>query len=205
NLCVITEISVQPFQAFFQPGHPTYSAKSVRFRMGHPISPIDGLGDWPSHLPVDDKFLWTYTSPEFSMAQENCLQKFKLPEPVLCIGGFVQIELLGRVQTQETDGLFYICVCRVEIMGQPLFPVFDVEILDPSGKFILKYYRLPENRPLPVSPYSEFATSPNLNLFRENWRGLEQLLNILHGNVPVLELDDRDDDDDDNDLDLIIL
>lgn len=26
--------------------------------------------------------------------QENCLQTFKLPEPVLCIGGYLQIELL---------------------------------------------------------------------------------------------------------------
>lgn len=42
------------------------------------------------------------------MAQENCLQKFKLPEPALCVGGILQIELLGRVQRQEMDGLYYI-------------------------------------------------------------------------------------------------
>lgn len=40
--------------------------------------------------------------------QENRLQIFKLPEPVLCVGGFLQIELLGRVQRQDVDGLFYI-------------------------------------------------------------------------------------------------
>lgn len=40
--------------------------------------------------------------------QENRLQNFKLPEPVLCIGGFLQIELSGRVQRQEMDDLFYI-------------------------------------------------------------------------------------------------
>lgn len=43
-----------------------------------------------------------------SHEQESCLQKFMLPEPVLCIGGILQIELLGRVQTQEMDGLYYI-------------------------------------------------------------------------------------------------
>ena len=43
-----------------------------------------------------------------SCEQENSLQKFKLPEPVLCIGGYLQIELLGRVQKQEMDGLYYI-------------------------------------------------------------------------------------------------
>ena len=43
-----------------------------------------------------------------SCEQENSLQKFKLSEPVLCIGGYLQIELLGRVQKQEMDGLYYI-------------------------------------------------------------------------------------------------
>ena len=36
------------------------------------------------------------------------MQKFTLPEPVLCIGGILQIELLGRAQREESDGLFYI-------------------------------------------------------------------------------------------------
>lgn len=70
--------------------------------------------------------------------QENRLQKFKLPEPVLCIGGILQIELLGRVQTQEMDGLLYICICYVQAMGIPLSPAFSVEILEPSGMFVLK-------------------------------------------------------------------
>ena len=57
--------------AYFQRGSPIYSAKSVRFRMGHPKSPNDLgsrlLGD---PLPsADDTFIWTYTSPEFPMAQ----------------------------------------------------------------------------------------------------------------------------------------
>ncbi|KAM3698624.1 hypothetical protein ACJW31_06G201600 [Castanea mollissima] len=71
EFCVITEIYIRPFKAFFQPGSPIYSAKSVRFRMGHPKSPND-LG---SHLlgdplpSADDTFIWTYTSPEFPMAQ----------------------------------------------------------------------------------------------------------------------------------------
>ncbi|KAL7214348.1 hypothetical protein ACSBR1_026709 [Camellia fascicularis] len=42
------------------------------------------------------------------MAQENRLQKYELPEPVLCIGGILQIELLGRAQREEIDGLYYI-------------------------------------------------------------------------------------------------
>ncbi|KAF3441273.1 hypothetical protein FNV43_RR15186 [Rhamnella rubrinervis] len=110
DFCIITEISVKPFKAYFQPGSPIYSARYVRFRVGHPkinlSLEIDSL-DESSH---DDKFIWTYTSQKFRMTQENILQKFKLPEPILCIGGILQIELLGRVQKQEMDGLFYICV-----------------------------------------------------------------------------------------------
>lgn len=212
--------------AFFQPGLPIYSARAVRFRMGHPKSP-NFEGDPSDESCHDDKFVWTYTSQEFPMAQVNSstlaiylsclyvfvfggivaindqnwkygtwqfdfisqilsfssdshsvftcwlklpfkmpleilnftspfpsdtyiiimdflckhvwklslhswsytrlcvvptllkwlvqvsrLQKFKLPEPVLCIGGYLQIELLGRVQRQEMDGLYYIWSVR---------------------------------------------------------------------------------------------
>ncbi|KAL0428931.1 UNVERIFIED_CONTAM: F-box protein [Sesamum radiatum] len=146
GIWVITEIDIQPFEAFFQPGKPIYSAKFVRFRMGHPKSPRE-LGSDLHHLPLqrpaDDKFVWTYTSPEFPMVQENRLQPFELPKPVLCVGGYLQIELLGRVQRQEMDGLFYICVCYVRVLGRPLFPAFEMDMVEPDGKLLLKYY--PEN------------------------------------------------------------
>ncbi|KAL7238796.1 hypothetical protein ACSBR2_004820 [Camellia fascicularis] len=206
NLCVITEISVQPFLAYFQPGFPIYSAKSVRFRMGHPRSPEDVESDprnLPLQHPADDKFIWTYTSQEFPMTQENYLQKFQLPEPVICIGGFLQIELLGRVQRQEMDGLFYICVSYVEVMGQSLFPAFDVKNLEPSGKLLLKYNPEVQHCASPISSYRQpLATSASM--LRDNLRGLELLLNMLHGNAPNHEHNDWDDDDDnDNDLDLV--
>ncbi|CAI8600436.1 unnamed protein product [Vicia faba] len=60
QICVITEINIQPFQAHFQMGSPIYSAKSVRFKMGHLKASLDDL---------TDAFVWTYTSPEFPMAQ----------------------------------------------------------------------------------------------------------------------------------------
>ncbi|GFY92616.1 F-box family protein [Actinidia rufa] len=176
DVCVITEISVQPFQAYFQSGEPIYSAKSVRFRMGHPRSPTviaNDLRDLPLQLPADDKFIWTYTSQEFSMAQENSLQKFKLPEPVLCIGGYLQIELLGRVQKQEMDDLYYICIAHVEVLGGRYFP----------------------------HSMSKFSNHRERKL-----EGLEQLLNILHGNEPDLDPYDWDDwDDDYNDIDLVLM
>lgn len=204
NLCVVTEIHVQPFQAYFQFGFPIYSAKAVRFRMGYPKHPMNVESDITDESAADhkyngDKFVWTYTSPEFPMVHENSLQKFKLPEPVLCIGGIIEIELLGRVQKQEMDGLYYICVSHVQAVGRPVSPAFDVEILDASGRCTLKYY-----------PEAEYCTSPrrssgegstpsrlrsfSLRLMERGVRGWEQIiLQMLLGNGAGVGNDAPDD------------
>ncbi|KAL4188198.1 hypothetical protein AMTRI_Chr09g22710 [Amborella trichopoda] len=132
KLCVIHEIDIQPFQAYFQRGSPIYSAKAVRFRLGYSKLSYslesEDLDDLLPDHKCDDNYVWTYTSPDFPMLQENCLQSFKLPRPVLCIGGMLQIELLGRVQRQEMDALYYVCVCHVRVVGKPLMSRFDVNI-----------------------------------------------------------------------------
>lgn len=54
---------------------PIYSARSVRFRMGHPKSgyKISRNCEYdPLPKGADDNFVWTYTSPEFPMAQVGC-------------------------------------------------------------------------------------------------------------------------------------
>ncbi|MCD9646316.1 hypothetical protein HAX54_036082 [Datura stramonium] len=138
DLCVITEIQIQPLK-----GKPIWCSKSVRFRLGHPKSLRDkcDLLHWSREQPADHKFIWTYTSQEFPMRQENCLQNFKLPEPVLCVGGYLHIELLGRALKCDLDDLFYICIRHVTVVGRSLSPEFDVEVLDPSQEVVLKYNR----------------------------------------------------------------
>ncbi|CAL9752477.1 unnamed protein product [Musa acuminata subsp. burmannicoides] len=111
NLCVVREIKIQPFKAFFQPDHPIYSAKFVRFRMDHSRLRQGTDNYEEQQLASDDYDKWTYVSPEFPMEQENVLQSFKLPHPVICVGGMLQIELMGRVQKQAVDGLYYIWCC----------------------------------------------------------------------------------------------
>lgn len=179
GIWVITEVDIQPFEAFFQPGKPIYSAKFVRFRVGYPKNANEIEMD-ASQKSADDKFLWSYTSPLFPMMQENRLQPFKLPEPVLCIGGYLQIELLGRVQIQELDGLFYICICYVRVLGRPLFPAFDIELVEPYRKFLLKQYSENLSLVLQASPSNEI---PRMRRFEEDmlWERIGLLENLLRG------------------------
>ncbi|KAK4478059.1 hypothetical protein RD792_017324 [Penstemon davidsonii] len=69
KVCIVNEIHIRPFEAFWEPGNPVYSAKSVRFQMGYPISIADFNVDYKS-LPLQqlaDDYVWTYTSPKFPM------------------------------------------------------------------------------------------------------------------------------------------
>lgn len=145
DLCVVHHVQVQPFSAFFQRGEPIYSARMIRFRLGYAQSMqprwsglFDCLSETPKKVDMDD-YVWTYESPVFSMAQENTLQTFELPKPALCIGGIFQIELMGRVQTQEGDGLFYICVSHVNVSGRPISD-FKFEGIDKDGRYVLKHF-----------------------------------------------------------------
>ncbi|KAI7737578.1 hypothetical protein M8C21_027449, partial [Ambrosia artemisiifolia] len=64
---------------------------------------------------------------------------FKLPEPVICIGGYLQVELLGRVQKQASDDKYYFCVAHVQAIGRILSPAFSVEFSEASNSVSLKY------------------------------------------------------------------
>ncbi|KAK2650428.1 hypothetical protein Ddye_017917 [Dipteronia dyeriana] len=202
DLCLISEINIQPFQAFFQWGLPIYSAKAVRFRMGHiklPADcPLDDLQDSVLQDSVRDSFVSTYTSEEFPMAQENRLQNFKLPEPVLCIGGFMQVELLGRVQRQEMDSLFYICVTHVQILGRSLAPAFSVDIDEHSKSLTLKV--LSYNEPSPA----EIPTTNSSFFGRRHIRDSGQIVNILRGNVYIPDYDWGEEDDESDDEEFVL-
>ena len=60
--------------ASFQAGSPIYASKAVRFRMGHyklPRASESFVSDEGENKMVntDQKYMWTYTSPEFPMLQ----------------------------------------------------------------------------------------------------------------------------------------
>ncbi|VAI40983.1 unnamed protein product [Triticum turgidum subsp. durum] len=167
DLCLIHEIKLQPFKAFFQHGDPIYSPKSIRVQMGYPSSPLRPealVSDENEGQLIDDtNYVWTYTSPEFPMLQENVLQSFKLPHPVLCIGGVVKVELLGRVQKQAIDGLYYICISHVQIMGKALSR--DLGVVPRGNGLVLNYYLHPHTCGVPRSESSR-------DNGRSRWQGL---------------------------------
>ncbi|KAJ1299107.1 hypothetical protein BS78_01G505900 [Paspalum vaginatum] len=144
DLCLVDEIRIRPFRAYFQPGNPIYSSRAVRIRMGHSMLPPGTetfVTDENENLTAmaDENYTWTYTSPEFPVLQESVLQTFKLPRPALCIGGIVKFELLGRIQKQATDDRYYICICHAQVMGRSLSPDLMVDISNPADYSILKY------------------------------------------------------------------
>ncbi|GJN30088.1 hypothetical protein PR202_gb18367 [Eleusine coracana subsp. coracana] len=183
DLCIIDEIRIQPFK--------------VRIRMGHSKLP-PGLESFVTdddenlRVIADENYVWTYTSPEFPMLQENVLQSFKLPRPVMCIGGVVKIELLGRVQKQYTDDRYYICICHAEVRGRSLSPVFMVDISEPAGYSILKY--LPGTRDLPAEDMMLYDAADSLEWHSlvARYRQMKHLamMNVLLG--PVQFMDEAD-------------
>ncbi|KAJ4876717.1 F-box protein [Raphanus sativus] len=167
DLCLITQLSIHPFQVYYYPGRPICSSHYVRFRLGH----------LNNHSQDKNNYVWAYTSPQFALAQENRLQKFKLPEPVLCIGGYLLVEFLGRVQRCDADDLYYICVTHVKAMGRSLAKSFRV--VDPdesSGKFGLKV--LSYSDPQEMNDKEEEAGPSEFRTMRN--RRLEQLVDFLH-------------------------
>uniref|UniRef100_A0ACD5WI21 Uncharacterized protein n=1 Tax=Avena sativa TaxID=4498 RepID=A0ACD5WI21_AVESA len=197
DICVVHEIKIQPFKAYFQIGQPIYSPKMVRFRMGHSKLTRESESfvteeDENQAVTADENYVWTYTSPEFPVLQENSLQTFKLPRPVLCIGGVVKIELLGRVQRQATDDRYYICVCHAQVVGLSLSPVFMVDISNSGNRVVLKY--LPGARGM-----SSEALMHNETLEQLEWNALVTrykqtrhlaIMNLLLGPAQINEVDD---------------
>ncbi|KAM0931725.1 hypothetical protein ACQ4PT_000145 [Festuca glaucescens] len=204
DICIVDEIKVQPFEAYFQHGDPIYSAKAVRFRMGHYKLPR-GSESFVTHkdenkmVNADKNYMWTYTSPGYPMLQENVLQSFKLPRPVLCIGGVVMIELLGGVQKQKADDRYYICICSAQVKGRSLSPMFMFDISDPEGYSILKY--LPNTKDLYAKDMKQDDTKESLEwlslIARYNKMNQIAVVNALMGPLFMNEYDVDDVSDDD--------
>ncbi|XP_074571938.1 F-box protein At4g00755-like [Curcuma longa] len=184
NLCIVDEIKIKPFRAYFQYGHPIYSAKAVRFQMGCSISG-SGISSSPDQQSaIVEQYHWRYTSPEFPMAQENVLQSFKLPKPTICLGGVLQIELLGGVQKQAMDDLYYICVCHVQVLGRPLSPVLDLNVHESTDSLAVTYFPDARSNTLPVRVTEDDARDSSSS----SWQSLLQDSALVRRNQVILSM-----------------
>ncbi|GAU40162.1 hypothetical protein TSUD_292670 [Trifolium subterraneum] len=148
NLCLVTEINVKPFLAYYDNGLNMFSTKAVRFRVGYRRrgKEIESMFDLDKTLNFRRKFRWTYTSPIFPMSQEDKLQTFKLPKPVLCIGGVLLVELFITGQKEKVDNFFYSwipwysCDSHVEVVARTVIsPEFTVRIHE-FGRYSVSYF-----------------------------------------------------------------
>ncbi|URD82977.1 F-box protein [Musa troglodytarum] len=186
NICIIEEIKIQPFRAFFQYGHPIYSAKSVRFRMGYSRS-----AHGKSTSITNGKMFCNLLS---FLTLLSALVEF-------------WIELLGRVQKQAMDDLYYICVCHVQVIGRPLSPALDLDIHEGTGSLVLKYFPHASSCKTSEGTSTDEAGEPSswrsfavrLRHLRAVRRWNQAILSTLLGPIQFSD-DDGDDDDYDDRL-----
>lgn len=75
----------------------------------------------------------------------------------------------------------HVCsICYVRVLGRPLFPAFDIELVEPYGKFLLKHYSENLSLVLQASPSNEI---PRMRRFEEDmlWERIGLLENLLRG------------------------
>ncbi|KAH9604082.1 hypothetical protein KSS87_010422 [Heliosperma pusillum] len=217
DFCVITEINVQPFQAFFQANSPIYSAKAVRFRMGYRKF---HYGEEESDLYTEDHGGHTFTDEQESRvrlrrALDEVLAKTPpcilerisskrcvlLPCALHLVASLIMPRSLGAPFASSKEE-FISRVAHVQILGRPLSPVFSVNPLEPPGRFKLMFNSLAEfSRPRNICEEpSELSVTPDT--MQRHVRGWEQILNMLRG-TPWVEVYDSEDEQHDSDEDMV--
>lgn len=87
---------------------------------------------------------------------------------------------------------------HVRVLGRSLAPAFGVEILDPSGNFVLKQYLQADNCPLNL-PENKPCSITNFDLERRV-RTLQQIVDMFRGNEGGVYPWDVDEDESDEEF-----
>ena len=65
--------------------------------------------------------------------QVDTVQRFKLPKPVLCAGGLLRVELLGRAQRQDADLLWFVALAHARVVGKRLPGLVPAALVGADG------------------------------------------------------------------------
>lgn len=106
HACIVKQVIIQPFKAFFQHGLPCYAPQYVTVSVGF----------------RQDQY--HFTSPPFPVVNTPTEQTIDLA-PLMIVGGFLKMDLYGRNTTQPGDNLYYTVLDRVKCLGLPITTFFN--------------------------------------------------------------------------------
>jgi len=105
GLCALDTVSLVPFRCGYQPSHPCYAPRKFRV--------VVSLDMQALHV--------TWTSPDLDVLNVNDVFCYQLA-PLIVVGKYVHVHLVGRQQTQESDNLYYVCMQSVAVTGIKVEP-----------------------------------------------------------------------------------
>eukprot|EP00475_Leptophrys_vorax_P000563 TRINITY_DN1030_c0_g1_i1.p1 TRINITY_DN1030_c0_g1~~TRINITY_DN1030_c0_g1_i1.p1 ORF type:complete len:330 (-),score=55.29 TRINITY_DN1030_c0_g1_i1:186-1175(-) len=100
TLTVLTSIRVTPFQATFHLGSPTYGPQAVQV-----VCSLDP--DFKKITFVSNVLILQNSNDHYEVSFNS----------FFVLAQYVRLELLGKYQTQRSDGLYYIALERVQFFG----------------------------------------------------------------------------------------
>eukprot|EP01065_Artemidia_motanka_P032470 TRINITY_DN39481_c0_g1_i1.p1 TRINITY_DN39481_c0_g1~~TRINITY_DN39481_c0_g1_i1.p1 ORF type:complete len:386 (+),score=63.84 TRINITY_DN39481_c0_g1_i1:135-1160(+) len=128
-MALVREVRVSFFEADFQDGNPLYPSQALRVDVGW-LPPgmeldscckrgrnIPGEDPGPDLHELADQFVWDTAQLYPGVANTDACQAFRLPK--LALGAFIRLKLIGKLQTQSSDGLYYVCIKSLRVVGIP--------------------------------------------------------------------------------------
>lgn len=115
SVAVVEAVQMQAFRAEFQRYAPLYAPKWARLVRLKDLQDVDGHG----FAEGSDRWeAWEDDVGWHEVEYTDQVQTWSTPRREACIGGCVRLEMRGKPQRQEADGLHYTCLSRVRLLGR---------------------------------------------------------------------------------------
>lgn len=145
SVCLVESVEVAAFRASFQGDDVVYAPKALRISLGEhrarsasdrPLACARRACELamltraraPGHAPPRERAaglaVFDYSSPLYELECTDAPQRLQLPRALMTCGDVLRIDLVGKYQQQEEDGLFYTCLSYVHCFGAPVEPVW---------------------------------------------------------------------------------